>query len=104
MDGHDERLKGSAHGEIFLPPRPDQLLAAHAVQFGKALGDLIAHRLDGFRGRAMGAAFRLRHDGVDQFQLPARSWAVILSAVAASCALSALRHRIEAAPSGEITE
>jgi 2'-5' RNA ligase len=52
---------------------------------------------------AMGAAFRLGHDGVDQFQFR-RSWAVILSAVAASCALSALRHRIEAAPSGEITE
>ena len=33
-----------------------------------------------------------------------RSPAVIRSCSAASCALSALRHRIEAQPSGEITE
>ena len=51
----------------------------------------------------MGAAERLGHDPVDDAErLQVR--AVIRIASAASAALSAVRHRIEAQPSGEITE
>ena len=54
-------------------------------------------------GRAMGAAHRLGHDVVDHAEPLEIGCAVSFIASAASWAL-ALRHRIEAQPSGEITE
>ena len=53
----------------FSRRRPQQLLVALAFHFGQARGDLIGDGFDGFDRRAMGAAFRLRHDGVDQLEL-----------------------------------
>ena len=103
-DSPSPASKISAHGHEFLPPRPQQLLAALPVHLGQPARDLIA---DGIRSppAARGGRRLPAPASIASISLScSRSWAVILSAVAASCALSALRHRIEAQPSGEITE
>ena len=81
-----------------------QFLARDAFHFLQAPFDLVGDGIDGLDaardGRRPPAPARCRRSP----SAASRSWAVIFSAVAASCALSALRHRMEAQPSGEITE
>ena len=74
-----------------------------AVELGEELGDGGADAGDGLGLVALGAAAGLGDDAVDDAE-GERSWAVRRRASAASFIFSASFHRIEAQPSGEITE
>ncbi len=98
-----ERSQISADIEEFLATVCAQLVAALRGQFGKRIGNHVAGRADYLLRRAMGAAHGLGNDRVDDAETLQVS-AVIFMLVAASLARVESRQRIDAAPSGEMTE